>query len=59
MAAGLMLSGMAATQTVSAAEGPVHCYGINACKGKGACKGQGWLPTKSAGECAAQGGTVK
>jgi hypothetical protein len=72
VAAGLMLPGVSAMQTASAAEGTVHCYGINACSGKGACatatnacaghnscKGQGWLPTKSAEECEAKGGTVK
>lgn len=49
----------------------VKCAGVNACAGKGACasakhsckghnacKGQGWLPTKSAAACAAQGGQV-
>lgn len=49
----------------------VQCSGINACKGQSACKtanssckglnackGQGWLPTASAAECTAAGGTV-
>ena len=70
--AGLLLSGAAVTQTASAHEGKVHCYGINsckgqtacatannACKGMNACKGQGWVPVAIADECKAKGGTVK
>jgi hypothetical protein len=49
----------------------VKCMGINACKGQSkcktaanacsgqnSCKGHGWLPSSSAEECTAKGGTV-
>jgi hypothetical protein len=51
--------------------GTVKCMGINSCKGESkcktadsacsgqnSCKGKGWLPTASAEECTAKGGTV-
>lgn len=60
------------TTVAHAGEGSVKCMGINSCKGtskcatadsacagQNSCKGHGWLPTKTAEECEAKGGTVK
>lgn len=54
-----------------AADGMVHCAGVNSCKGssecktakneckgQNSCKGQGWVSKKSAEECTKAGGTV-
>lgn len=70
-AAALILVAGCSTSNNPAQTAEVQCSGINACKGQGACKsatnsckgqaackGQGWLPTASAEECTAQGGTV-
>ena len=55
----------------SAAEGRVHCFGVNSCKGKSdcmtpknscaganSCKGQGWSFKESAQACTEAGGKV-
>ena len=70
-AAAMLLVAGCATSDKPMQSAEVHCAGINACKGhsacktansscKGlnACKGQGWLPTASAADCTAAGGTV-
>ncbi len=70
-AAALLLVAGCSTYDKPAQSAEVQCSGINACKGQSACKsatnsckglnackGQGWLPTASAEECTAQGGTV-
>lgn len=72
-AAALFSSAAVTTFATSAhaGESTVKCMGINSCKGtskcataesacagQNSCKGHGWLPTKSAEECSAKGGTV-
>ena len=70
-AAALFSMGATLSTSVQAADGGVHCVGVNSCKGtsdcktakndcKGmnACKGMGWTAKKDASECAAAGGTV-
>lgn len=65
------LFAVAPVASVQAADGAVHCAGINACKGQGACKtaenachgqnsckGHGWVGVASAEECTTKGGTV-
>lgn len=69
-AAALMMSGTVST-SVSAHEGDVACYGVNACKGNGACKtasnackgqnackGTAFI-TMSKEQCAAVGGSLE
>ena len=71
-AAALFSMGATLTTTVHAADGDVHCVGVNACKGtsdcktaksqckgQNACKGQGFVAKKSAEECKTAGGTVE
>ena len=70
-AAALFTAGLLASPTVQAADGGVHCAGINSCKGssecktakneckgQNSCKGQGWTSTKTAKECTDAGGKV-
>ena len=70
-AAALFSMGATLSTTVQAADGGVHCVGINSCKGtsdcktakseckgQNSCKGQGFNVKKSAEECKAAGGTV-
>ena len=70
-AAALFTAGLLASPTVQAADGGVHCAGINSCKGssecksakneckgQNSCKGQGWSMTKTEKECTQAGGKV-
>lgn len=70
-AAAIFTMGAITTAPAYAAEGSVHCMGINGCKGQSecksakndckghnACKGQGWVTKASAKECKDAGGTV-
>lgn len=71
-AAALFIAGAAMTVVPATAHADsVKCMGINACKGQGSCKsaandckglnvckGHGWLPTATASDCTAKGGTV-
>jgi hypothetical protein len=70
-AAALFTAGLLASPTVQAADGGVHCVGINSCKGssecktakneckgQNSCKGQGWTSTKTAKDCTDAGGKV-
>jgi hypothetical protein len=67
----LMASGAPLAGVAHAADGKVHCQGVNACKGKSACKtaandcagmnackGKGFV-AMTAAECKEAGGTVE
>jgi len=70
-AAAAMFTMGVAPLAAHAADGAVHCTGVNSCKGtsecktakneckgQNSCKGQGWVSKKSADECTKAGGAV-